>query len=42
MKLGSMFKKQDGRLENTAKQKQAAEVPKDFLKNVICVKHLFM
>ncbi len=32
MKLGSMFKKQDGRLENTAKQKQAAEVPEGLFK----------
>ena len=32
MKLGSMFKKEDGRLEKAAKTKQAAEVPEGLFK----------
>lgn len=32
MKLGSMFKKEDGRLEKAAKAKQAAEVPEGLFK----------
>ncbi len=32
MKLGSMFKKEDGRLEKAAKQNQAAEVPEGLFK----------